>query len=627
MVMPVVAQDAEYRRAMAAAVRATAQRVLPSIVVIEIVGGTGVAHGEVEQDAPTSGVVVDSEGHILASNIVIRRPSATLLVMLPDGTRHAAKVVAKDHHRDLVLLKIDTESSLAPIDLPAATNRQVGQTVVAVGRYGADASPLVSRGVLSGEDRLDGIALQADARVSPSFYGGVLVDLYGNPLGVLIPAVAEGGAEDATSWYDSGIAFAIPFKSITKNLDRLRRGENIEKGLIGIVAKSKDPYENDTELAAIRVRSPAELAGLKAGDRVVSVAGEKVRRQQEIRQVLGRYDAGDSITIKVLRDDQTITAEVSLADSIPPLKPQRLGITIGAGVPAAEEGEVVIEQVIAGSPADGKLKPSDVVQKVGEVEIREADSLRRQMIAAEPEKIVAVTVKREGVSQVVPVTPETIGDAGVASLPESWTATEAVWTIDELKLPDAANLVAVVAPGEQDQRTRLGLLILLLNPGETTPKSLLEKWTETAEQTGVVVCAIAPESNQRWQPKEIDVIVRFVASVLKTSPIDSSAVAVAATGALSGRDAEAADSMALAVAMSASRTFYGVAVSAKTRPPAVRLRENDAEASLQVLLPMDPNDEPPTWVPTLRDAGYPVISVDDIDVDTLLRWVRLLQAV
>ena len=101
--------DLAYRVAMAKAVRTAAERFLPSIVTVEIIGAATGGGGEVEQDAPTSGVIVDDEGYVIASSIVLRRPSASLLVALPDKSRHVAKVVARDHHRDLVLLKIKTD--------------------------------------------------------------------------------------------------------------------------------------------------------------------------------------------------------------------------------------------------------------------------------------------------------------------------------------------------------------------------------------------------------------------------------------------------------------------------------------------------------------------------------------
>ena len=296
------AQDVVYRASMAKAVRAAANRVLPSVVMIEIIGAVGQSSGEVEQDAPTSGIVIDSDGFILASSIVADRTAASVLVVLPDGTRHAAKIVAKDEHRELVLLKIKTSKELTPLPLPTELDLRIGQTTIAVGRYGVDVSPIVSNGVLSATGRLDGIALQTDARVSPAFYGGPLIDLAGNVLGILVPAVAPGGAPDATSWYDSGIAFAIPADVVQRKLKRLKAGTDISKGLIGIVPKSDDPLKEGTELAAVRTRSPAEKAGLKPGDAITKIAGISVKRFQQIKQVLGSYDAGETIDIDFSRD-------------------------------------------------------------------------------------------------------------------------------------------------------------------------------------------------------------------------------------------------------------------------------------------------------------------------------------
>jgi len=627
------AQDTEYRQLMAEAVRNAANEVLPSIVMVEVIGGTGGANGDVEQDAPTSGVIVDSEGYVMASEIVVRRPSASLLVMLPDQSRHAATVIAQDFHRHLVLLKIEPKSELTPIDFPESTNLEIGQTTVAVGRYGTDAAPLVSRGILSGRDRLDGVALQFDARISPSFYGGLLVDLYGSPLGISIPAVADGGAEDATSWYDSGIAFAVPLSIIQKNLPRMKAGEDVKKGLVGYVPNSKDPYENDTKVAAIRVRSPAESSGLKAGDVIESIEGVKVRRQQQIRQVLGRFDAGDEIEMEIRRDGESQTVRITLTASIPPLAPQRLGVMVtdiaSDGTGDAEEAgtKVVIEQVIPESPSDGKLEVGDVVAKLGEVSIADVDFLRRQLIASEEGKEIALTIERAGQSKTLSMVPQTIDASTIPKLPSDLTVAAAEWKIEGLSLPDSANEAAVLIPGDDEKRESLGLLILLLDPGDDAPEKVLDTWKEAAEQMGVVVCAVMPESSERWQPKEIETMAKFVASIQKTQSIDPQSVAIASPAAVAGGEAAAADSMAIAVALSSSRTFYGVAVAAETRPPAVRLRENDAEASLQILLPIDPNDELPTWAPTLQKTGFPVVRGGKVTRADLLTWVRGLKAI
>ena len=625
-----VADDLVYRSALAEAVRASANRILPAVVTVEIIGTGGPVRGEVEQDAPTSGVIVDTDGHILASSIVVRRPSASILVVLADGSRHSAHVVARDHHRDLVLLKIKTDQELVAAELAGNPELPIGATTIAVGRYGTDASPIVSRGVLSARGRLNGIAIQTDARVSPAFYGGPLLDLYGNLLGILIPAVAEGGAPDATSWYDSGIAFAIPTEVIANKIDRLKAGEDIKKGLIGIVAKSRDPIASGTEIAAVRIRSPAESAGIKAGDEVISIEGKSVRRHQEIRQVLGSFDAGETIKLKLRRGDQEIEVETKLTDTIPPLQPQRLGLVV-LEQGDQERSQVIVDDLVPESAASEILQVGDVIQSIGDAKISEVESLRRQLISAEPEQPLKIKVQREEQSTDFEITPESIAGPIRATIPESWQIGDADeqedWTPQEIKLPESANSAAFLAPGSEADADRLGLLVLLIGPGEAAPMEVLNDWPEVARASGVVVCAIAPEKAERWQPKELDVVAKFAAAVIKKAPIDPVAVAVATTGTLQGGKASAADSMALAVAISQSSTFFGVAVSNETRPPAIRLRENEPATSLQVLMPVETEDDLPSWGAGIKRSGYPIVLGGELDKQTLLNWVRLLQSI
>jgi hypothetical protein len=169
--------------------------------------------------------------------------------------------------------------------------------------------------------------------------------------------------------------------------------------------------------------------------------------------------------------------------------------------------------------------------------------------------------------------------------------------------------------------------VLLVNPSEGTPTDVLNNWRDAAMSAGVVICAIAPEDTRRWQPKEINAIGNFAAAVMKKAAINPTAVAIAAPGAISGTDAEAADSMALAVAVSQSSTFFGVSVSPKTRSPAMRVKENDPSASLQILLPISSEKDLPDWSLAIQKAGYPVVRGGETDSTTLLNWVRLLQAI
>ncbi|MGC6442104.1 MAG: PDZ domain-containing protein [Rubripirellula sp.] len=649
-----------YQRALASAVRLAANRCLPSVVSIEVIGGVGDGEGEVERDAPSSGLIVDPSGFVLTSSLVTSRPNASLIVVLGDGERHAARVIARDQHRDLVLLKIDVSTPLPAASLTETNETTVGQTVIGVGRYGESHTPLVSRGILSARGRLDGIALQCDARISPSFYGGPLVDLYGRVLGVLIPAVAEGGAESSTSWYDSGIAFAIPAEVIARKLARMKEGVEIQRGVIGIVSRSGDPYSDGTKIAAVRRRSPAEQAGLQPGDEITSVAGSPVQRQLQIRQALGPYDAGEQVSIGFRRGDQESEVEVTLAASIPPLEPQRIGVIVSErGVEFDEEGKVAdggqseaseppeageqseasravdtpqdvsglrVDEVVPGTVAQAKFKVGDLVVAIDGENIQETDALERLLISSAPETSLRFTVLRDGSSQEFDLLTETITDEALTDYPLGWSKSDPkAWQLKEWKLPEAGNVAAIAHPLSPESNQRLGLLLLLMNPGEGSPSDYLEGWLEAAKAAGVVVCAIAAEDQQRWQPKEVEVVARFAASLIKQYPINPEAVAVATGGALQGGDGDAADSMALAVALSQRQTFCGVSVSTKTQPPRLRLPENEGEGGFQLLLSAPVGSELPEWTSPLRQAGYPVVLGGEVDVDKILRWVRLLQ--
>jgi hypothetical protein len=115
--------------------------------------------------------------------------------------------------------------------------------------------------------------------------------------------------------------------------------------------------------------------------------------------------------------------------------------------------------------------------------------------------------------------------------------------------------------------------------------------------------------------------------VIKQHAIDSSAVAIASEGTLSGKDAGAADAMAIAAGITEKKTFTGIVIHGKSRPPGLRLQDNDPTSPLQFLIPLPADEEAPSWVASLRKAGYPVRLGGAIDQRELLIWTRLLQAI
>lgn len=635
-------QSLQYRQQFAKAVRNAAERVLPAVVSIEAIGVAqtgGRRRSELEQDAPTSGLIVDPSGLVLASDIILRRSATSILVVMPDQTRYAAKTVARDNHRGVVLLKINAKDPLPAVSLPDSDELPVGSTVIGVGRYGIDQAPMVSSGILSARGRLKGTMLQCDARISPTFYGGPLIDLSGNVIGLSVPAVPAGGAPDATSWYDSGIAFAVPADVINKKLDRMREGQDIFKGLLGIVPRSKDPLAEDTTLAAVRLRSPAEQAGLEVGDEITAIAGTPVKMFRQIEQALGSYDAGETIAVSFKRGDKTTTVDVILAEKIDPLQPQRLGIWVDQN--EAEEGAeekqqqqaVTIEAILPGSAAEGKLQANDVLLKLDDTAISDVATLRKLLITAAPETEIQATIERDGKEQTVAVKPTSIGGTAITEALPQWKpeAEPKPWEVQELRLPDASNLAAFTMPSEDqlaaldEQPTSLALLVVLLPPDEREPEKALESWQALAAKQGVVVCAISCESEKGWESKEIDVVARLVSLMLQRVTVGS--IGLSTYGVTNGDKTSSADTLAIAMGLSDRSQFNGIAVSAKTKPPAVRLRENQPESALRLLLPIESADDAPTWSAPLKQAGYPIETAGGLNRTSLLNWVRLLQII
>jgi S1-C subfamily serine protease len=648
------AQDSlQYSEAFSQAARTAADRVLPSIVTVEPISTGGARSGEVQLDTPTSGLVIDPDGYILTSSLPVQGSGATILVTLSDGTRASATVAARDFHRELALLKIDSKEPLRfaalstePLDL------KIGQTTIAVARYGPKSTPMMARGILSAVKRLDGIALQTDARISPTFYGGPLVDLYGRVLGIMIPAVGEGGAENPTDWYDSGIAFAIDASTIASKLDRLKAGTDIKQGLIGMVASSKDPNEKNTTISAVRPRSPADAAGMKAGDRVLSIAGTNVDRHGAIKQALGRHDSGETITVVVDREGKSVSLEITLADEIPPLIPQRLGALIRVATTENEEkddtepvSKIIVRELIAGTPGAEKLKTDDVITAIGDTEINSIERLRSQLITAEPEKSISLRIVRDGKKQSIDITPQSQTDSPLIDLPVSLQNSKTKgWQATKLKLPEAATEAALIGPsdamnnskdsqpgsgdsGQDITETPYGLVMLLGSPGDNDAIKLAESWVETAAKSGTIVCIVVSENSQRWQLNELETIRGFAAAAKKRFQIADRAVAVAPLAFVGDADATAADTMALAALVSMPELFAGAAISPETTPPAVRLRENTANTAQQVLMRVTQDEEMPAFATLLSETGYPIQREAKLDRGQFLVWVRLLQSI
>lgn len=327
--------------ASAAQVRVVVQdairRVSPAIVRIETVGGASAGGGDEDRgpvfrqaDGPTTGVIWDSAGWIITSSFNFLRDPSIITVTLSDGRRLVARLVARDAPLRLALLRVDAANLPAPSWGPRGDLR-VGQRVMAAGFGFGSREPAVSLGVLSAIDRMNGVALQSDAKTSPANYGGPLFDLDGRVLGVCVPMGAGEDEAAGVDWYDSGIGFAVAVDVMRTRLPRLMRGESLHRGVIGVFIESRDPVigmENaptasmpaglpqtiplDGLLVTQPPRGPAADAGMRQGDVITAIDGQAATRLIHFRRIVARKAAGDSLKLEWRRGTQKFDAEMKL---------------------------------------------------------------------------------------------------------------------------------------------------------------------------------------------------------------------------------------------------------------------------------------------------------------------------
>src|SRR5262245_48627245 len=308
-----------------AAMKAAVDRVAPSVVRIETLGGLETIGEMLVGTGPTTGLVVSNDGYIVSSAFNFIQKPTQILVDLADGTRLPAEVVARDDSRMIVLLKVSAAGLADPakqLSVPQAApvrEMQVGQWAIALGRAFEGQQPNMSDAIISAINRVWGKAIQTDAKISPANYGGPLVDVHGRVLGVLVPMnPMETGEIAGVEWYDSGIGFAVPLEHINRVLARLEKGEDLHPGLLGISLKGGDPFADEPVIAACHPKAPAAEAGLKAGDHITEIDGVKVNSQSELRHQLSPRYAGEKVTVVVLRDKERLERPVELIAKLQP---------------------------------------------------------------------------------------------------------------------------------------------------------------------------------------------------------------------------------------------------------------------------------------------------------------------
>jgi serine protease Do len=307
------------------AFRAAAKKVLPSLVTIEGIGGlaTGVSAAGIQApgEGPTTGVILSSDGYIVTSTFNFIRKPPIITVTLPTGERKVAQLLGRDETRKICLLKVEGVNNLQPPEWVDRKELRVGQWAVALGIGFGGNEPALTAGIISATSRIGAKAIQTDANLSPANYGGPLIDLDGRVIGICVPLNPQSREEGSgVDWYDSGIGFAIPIAGNEKVIEALKAGKTLQAAFLGVQSEPRGTPPTGAHVRQVVPKSPAETAGIKAGDKLHAIDGTEILDVPHLQSIIARYNAGDRVTITVHRGEEKL--DLIAEFTVPPVQPR-----------------------------------------------------------------------------------------------------------------------------------------------------------------------------------------------------------------------------------------------------------------------------------------------------------------
>ncbi len=406
---------------------------------------------EFKQKGLGSGMIINENGYILTNQHVIHQADeGGISITLSDGRILDAEIVETDLESDLALLKIKADS-LPVVTLGDSDNLRVGQWAIAIGNpFGYALSelnqkyePTVTVGVISARERAMQIGgagtevrvytdlIQTDASINPGNSGGPLVNIHGEVIGINSAILSPSGVGSI------GIGFAVPVNKAKRILDSLVKYGKIQWPWIGIYMQSeltedlakRFGVERGVLVTEVVKSSPAEKAGLKAGDIIQKVNEKDVNSPLDLKNEILKLEIGEEIVLALVREREEITIALTTGripeeivraegeekeeeeetekeieealDKAPEeallgIKVQPITSELRKKYDLAEDEQgVVVTQVTPAGPAmQAGIEPGDVIKEVEQKEITDIDDFREAIQEVKPGEMILLRVRR-----------------------------------------------------------------------------------------------------------------------------------------------------------------------------------------------------------------------------------------
>jgi serine protease Do len=359
-----------------------------------------------------SGVIVSADGLVLTNNHVVEG-AKEVRVTLADQRELKANIVGRDPRTDLAVLRVQEAGELQAARLGDSDNLKVGDWVLAIGNpFGL--SHTLTSGIVSAKGRVLGAGpyddfIQTDASINPGNSGGPLFNMQGEVVGINTAIIPNG----------QGIGFAVPVNMARQLMPELVEHGEVTRGYIGVniqavtpdLARAMELKKPEGALVADVVSErPADQAGIKRGDVIVSFDGKEVRDSRQLPGMVAAAPVGEEVAVKVLRSgrEKTLRVRVAKLDSsemeAAPSKessPPRWGMELRELSPemarrsGLEEGGVLVVNVKPGSPADkASIRRGDIILEANRKPVTSIQELQRAIVDSGDSNSLLLLVQR-----------------------------------------------------------------------------------------------------------------------------------------------------------------------------------------------------------------------------------------
>ena len=265
-----------------------------------------------------SGFIIDKKGLVVTNNHVIQG-AEDIFVSVNGSVEYKAKVIGKDPYMDLAVLQIESKEKFIPVGFGDSDKARVGDWVIAIGNpFGFGGT--VTSGIISSRNRDIGLTryddfIQTDASINQGNSGGPLFNLDGKVIGINTAIIAPGSSGSI------GLGFAIPANPASKVINQLIKYGETKRGWLGVriqeVTKEIAEVENLEKpegalVASVAEKSPADKAGIKAGDIILKFDGKEVDTMRTLPKLVAETEVGKKVILKIWRNQKLISKKVLL---------------------------------------------------------------------------------------------------------------------------------------------------------------------------------------------------------------------------------------------------------------------------------------------------------------------------